>query len=158
MATEPSDACMLSEGEEIIFDDGNLGNNEKLVLTNRRLIFLQSKGWINKTYEKKDEIPIQDIESAHSDPKQRSIVLQYKNGEKDLIGFAVSTGAEDWIMGTQPDTLFIRLQSTIDRWVSQINTLASGTRKLPDMIYCKYCNAKNKSANMKCEHCGALMS
>jgi hypothetical protein len=52
MATEPSDACMLSEGEEIIFDDGNLGNNEKLVLTNRRLIFLQSKGWINKTYEK----------------------------------------------------------------------------------------------------------
>jgi len=160
MAAKPSDSCMLTEGEEIIFDDGNLGHNEQLVLTNRRLIFLRerAKGLFATTYEKTDELPIQDIESARSDPKERSIVLQFKNGEKDVISFVVTSGAEDWILGTRLDTLYMRLQAKIDRWVNEINRLASGTRRLPDMIYCKYCGAKNKYANMKCEHCGALMS
>jgi len=152
---ELSDACMLSDGEEIIFDDGNIGRKKKLVLTNKRLIFLQGKGRFNKTYQKEDEIPIEDIESAHYDTEFGAIVLQLKNGEKEVIDFIGFDSFEDVLMGTNSDISEVRLQATIDRWVNAINRLAV---KIPKMIYCKYCGAKNKPTETKCVHCGALLS
>ena len=154
---ELTDACMLSEGEEIIFDDGNIGRNKKLVLTNRRLIFLQGSGRFNKTYQKEDEIAIEDIESAHYDTEFGAVTLQLKNGEKDLVEFGMSDSdhLEEMFLGTDHDIMDVRLQATIDRWVNEINRLAV---KVPKMVYCKYCGAKNKSTDTKCVHCGALLT
>jgi hypothetical protein len=152
---ELSDACMLSEGEEIIFDDGKIGRNKKLVLTNKRLIFLQSKGRINRTYQKEDEIPIEDIESARYDPEFGAIMLQLKNGEKEVIDLVGSDSPADILMETNSEISEVRLQATTDRWVNEINRLAV---KVPKMIYCKYCGAKNKPTETKCMNCGALLS
>jgi hypothetical protein len=152
---ELSEACMLSEGEEIIFDDGNIGRNQKLVLTNKRLIFSKVKGTFSKSFKKDDEIPIEDIESAQLNAEYGTIMLQLKNGEKDVIDFHTSESFEDVLMNTDHDILDVRLQATIDRWVNEINRLAV---RVPKMIYCRYCGAKNKSTETKCVHCGALLS
>lgn len=151
---ELSDACMLSEGEEIILDNGNIGRNKKLVLTNKRLIFLQGKGRFNKTFHKEDEIPIEDIESAHYDTEFGAVVLKLKNGEKEIIEF-VGLDGFDVLMGTDSDILEVRLQATIDRWVNAINRLVV---EVPKMIYCRYCGAKNNITETKCAHWGALLS
>jgi hypothetical protein len=114
------DACMLSEGEEVIFDDGNDGRSTRLVLTNKRLIFLQCKGRINKTYKKEDEITIEDIESARYDTGFETIVLQLKNGEKGVIDFTRTEGFEV-LMETDSDTLDVRLQAGQRRyWIKCI--------------------------------------
>ncbi len=147
-------ACMLSEGEEIIFDDGNIGRNKRLVSTNKRLIFLQSKGRFNKTYQKEDEIPTEDIESARYETEFGTIVLQLKDGEKDIVDFIESDGF-DALMGTNPDVSDVRHRATIDRWLNEVNRLAV---KVPKITYCKYCGAKNKPVDAKCVHCGALLS
>ncbi len=154
---EISDACMLSEGEEIIFDDGHIGRNKKLVLTNKRLIFLESRGRLNKIYQKEDEIAIEEIESAHYDTEFGAVSLQLKNGEKDLVAFGISNSdnLEVMVLGTDPDILDVKLQATIDRWVGEINRLAV---TVPKMVYCKYCGAKNKATDTKCVHCGALLT
>jgi hypothetical protein len=152
---ELADACMLSDGEEIIFDDGNLGRNKRLILTNRRLIFLQGAGRFNKTYQKEDEILIEDIESAHYDTAFGVIMLQLKNGEKEVIDLVGSDSFENALVGTNSDISEVRLQATIDRWVNEINKLAV---KVPKMIYCRYCGAKNNVMETKCMHCGALLS
>lgn len=150
------DVCMLSKGEHVIFDDGNLGNDKKLVLTNRRLIFLQGTGIFVKTYRKEGEIPIKDIESAHYDTVFGAIRLQLKNGEKEIIDFSYSfEDAVGSFLGTKShDVLEVRLQATIDRWVNEINRLIA---RVPEMVYCRYCGAKNKPTETKCVHCGALM-
>ena len=154
---ELSDACVLSEEEEIIFDDGNIGRNKRLVLTNKRLIFLQCRGRFNKTYQKEDEIAIEDIESAHYDNEFGAVTLQFKNGEKDLIEFGMSDSdyLEEMVLGTNHDVNDVRLQATVDRWVNEINRLAV---KVPRTVYCKYCGAKNKSIDTTCVHCGAVLT
>jgi hypothetical protein len=149
------DACMLSEDEEIIFDDGNLGRNKKVVLTNKRLIFIQVKGRFKKTYIKEDEIRIEDVESAHYETGFSTIVIQLKNGEKDVIDLVRSDSIVDFYLGADSDILDVRLQATIDRWVNEINRL---TGKVPKMIYCRYCGAKNKPTDIKCTNCGAPLS
>lgn len=59
----------LSSGENIILEDGNIGWNRKLVLTNKRLVFLQGKGVFKKTFSVESEIPLDTIQEAcmHSD-------------------------------------------------------------------------------------------
>jgi len=152
---ELSDACMLLEGEEIVFVDGRIGRNKALVLTTKRLIFLQCKGRFSKTYQKVDEIPIEDIESARYDPEFGAIIVQLKNGEKEVIDLIGSDSLADVLMGTNSEISEVRLQATTDRWVNEINRLAV---KVPKMIYCKYCGAKNKPTETKCVNCGALLS
>ena len=150
---EISDACMLSEGEDVIFDDGNIGRNKKLVLTNRRLIFLQSRGGSDNIYQKEDEISIEDVESARYDTELGAIVLQLKNGEKDVINFFLSESL-DVLTGIDPEISEVKLQPIISNWLNEINRLAL---QAPKMICCEYCGAKNKSTETKCVNCGAIM-
>jgi len=48
-----------------------------------------------------------------------------------------------------------QIKATSQQWASVINVLIS-KGKLPEMIYCKSCGAKNKSMDSKCFHCGAI--
>lgn len=145
-------ACMLSVDEGIIFNDGNLGRHRKLVLTNKRLIFLRG---MHEAYQKEDEISIDDIKSIRYDTESGAIMLQLKNGEKDVIQLVHSDGFADVLVGADP-VLDVSLQATIDRWVNRINQLMM---KAPTykMIQCKYCGAKNRSTETTCGHCGALL-
>lgn len=49
-----------------------------------------------------------------------------------------------------------QIKATSQQWVSAINALIS-KGNLPEMTYCKYCGAKNKSIDSKCIHCGAIL-
>ena len=148
---ELTEACTLSEDEEVVLTDENyVGRDEALVLTNMRLIFLKSKGRLHhKTYEKEDEISLQDIESAHYDKELDAVVLELKNGEREIIMFT-----EDMIRSLlkNDNTLEIRLQATIDRWISAIN---NQTNRGPKRIRCAYCGQVYDEALINCPRCGA---
>lgn len=49
-----------------------------------------------------------------------------------------------------------QIKARSQQWASAINALISKGR-LPEMVYCKYCGTKNKSADPKCIHCGAIL-
>ena len=148
---ELSKACTFSEDEEVVLTEENyVGRDEALVLTNMRLIFLKSKGrFHNKTYEKKDEIPLQDVESAHYDSKFDAVVVELKNDERELIMFY-----ED-VLGSllkNDKNLDVRLQATIDRWISAINNQANRRLK---RSRCAYCGQVYDEAVINCPRCGA---
>ena len=143
---------MLSVDEGIIFNDGNLGRNRKLVLTTKRLIFLRG---MHETYQKEDEISIDDIESIRYDIESGAIMLQLKNGEKDVIQLVNSDNFADILVGDEP-ILDVSLQATMNKWVNRINQLMMKAATCK-MIQCKYCGAKNRSTETTCAHCGALL-
>ena len=149
---ELHDACALSQGESIILEDGNIGRNKKVVLTNKRLIFLESKGEFDKTYHKEDEIPIDDIEFAHYDAEFGAIVLQLKNGEKDLIPI-VGFDSLDVLLSSAVTE--VKMQATIDRWVNAINTSAKRGSPAAKRIRCSCCNQIYDEALSNCPTCGA---
>jgi hypothetical protein len=150
-AMEISEACALSEDEEVVLTEGNyVGRDEAVVLTNMRLVFLKSKGrFHHKTYEKEDEIPFQDIESAHYDREFDAVVLELKNGEKEMIMFY-----KDMLGSFLEDdkTSEIRLQATIDRWISAINDRAN---RGPKRSRCAYCGQVYDEGVVNCPRCGA---
>jgi len=148
---ELSEACTISEGEDVVLTEENcVGRDEALVLTNMRLIFLKSKGKLHhKTYEKEDEIPLQDIESAHYDREFDAVVLELKNGEREMIMFY-----EDMLgsLLNNDKNLEIKLQATIDRWISAITDRAN---RGPKRSRCAYCGQVYDEAVINCPRCGA---
>jgi len=150
-AMELSEACRLSEDEEVVLTEENyVGRDEAVVLTNTRLVFLKSKGRLhNKTYEKEDEIPLQDIESAHYDKEFDAVVLELKNGEREMIMFY-----EDMLgsLLNNDKNLQIKLQATIDRWISAINDRSNRGSK---RSRCAYCGQVYDEAVINCPRCGA---
>jgi hypothetical protein len=150
-ATEFSEACRLSEDEKVILAEENyVGRDEAVVLTNTRLLFLKSKGRLhNKTYEKEDEIPLQDIESAHYDREFDAVVLELKNGEREMIMFYQD------VLGSllnNDQNLEIKLQATIDRWISAINDRSN---RGPKRSRCAYCGQVYDETVINCPRCGA---
>ena len=87
------------------------------------------------------------------------LLIYFKNGE--VKEFAVTTKISG---SAQLDLLFTdsmasmnaEILANVQHWVETLNTLI--LRPLPDMIYCKYCGAKNKSSDSKCIHCGAILA
>jgi hypothetical protein len=49
-----------------------------------------------------------------------------------------------------------QIKATSQQWATAINALIS-KGQLPEMMYCKYCGAKNKSMVPKCMNCGAIL-
>lgn len=58
----------LSEGEQIVLDDGYLGFRRKLTLTNQRLIFWKKHGFFRTSWAQEEEILLTEIEEAYTEP------------------------------------------------------------------------------------------
>jgi len=149
---ELTEACALSEGEEIILaEEDYVGRDEAIVLTNMRLIFLKSKGLPrHKTFEKDDELPRQDIESACYDSEFDAVTLKLKNGEKELIMFY------EHLLGTLlkgDENLDVKLDALRNKWISAINTRPK--LELPKRSRCTYCGQIYDEVAINCPRCGA---
>lgn len=147
---ELSEACMLSEDEEVLLTEENyVGRDEALVLTNMRLIFLKTNGRHHKNYEKEDEIPLQDIRSAHYDRQFDAVTLELKNGEREMILFYEDMLGSLLKNGKNSNII---LQATVDRWISAINDRAN---RGPKRSRCAYCGQLYDEAANNCPRCGA---
>jgi hypothetical protein len=56
----------LSEGEEVVLDDGYVGYRQKLTLTNKRLVYRKKEGMFKTTWNVTEEIPLEQIEEAYT--------------------------------------------------------------------------------------------
>lgn len=73
----------------------------------------------------------------------------------DVAGLALFGGVGSIIAGKM--AIKNQVKATSQQWAITINMLIS-KGKLPEMIFCRYCGAKNKSSDSKCINCGALLT
>lgn len=57
----------LQKDERIILDEAKIAFRDKIILTNKRLIILQPKGFLSSTFVKSYEIPLSNILEAYTD-------------------------------------------------------------------------------------------
>jgi hypothetical protein len=112
----------LQKDERIILDEAKIAFRDKIILTNRRLIILQPKGFLSSTFVKSYEIPLSNILEAYTDMDgftgNSSVILKLRNGEKKELKF--DPGAAATLLGPVTRMQLV-LNAITDRWVNTIN-------------------------------------
>jgi hypothetical protein len=112
---------ILETGEKVVlWPTGiNSPSNQRLLLTDRRLVKFDGKGLFNQKYVKNGEFPIGQITEVYAKQQERKIYLliKMKNGEQWQFGLNVP-----------PDTVGASTRtatqlSITERWVSAIKRL-----------------------------------
>ncbi len=117
----------LEPGERILIESGNLGYHKRVILTDKRLIFEEGKGFFKVTWVKESEIFIDEIEETYIEMDSftalETLKIKKKNGEFIDLQFKLSD-SQMLGAGIESDALAgmsIRQHSINERWINAIN-------------------------------------
>jgi len=112
---------ILEAGEKVVLWPAGINSpsNQRLLLTDRRLVKFDGKGLFNQKYVKQGELPIGQIAEVYAKQQERKcyLAIKMRNGEQWQFGLNVP-----------PDTVGVstRLATQLamtERWVSAIRRL-----------------------------------
>jgi hypothetical protein len=110
----------LEKDESIILDEAKIAYRDKIILTNKRLIILQPKGFLSSTFVKRYEIPLDSILEAYTDISGigwSKMIVKLRNGEKKEFGFDIgAVTLLNTLAQTQSHT-----NAITEKWVYTIN-------------------------------------
>ncbi len=125
-----------------------------LVFTNDNMIFMQQQGAWSSNYAQGLRIPLEQVTGIVSGgalmKHVRVTVGQTGSEHHEFIGFEGRSVDE-----VRSDIERALKESREEKKKVAQAALAAGT--VPQMIFCKFCGARNKSEAMKCGNCGALL-
>ncbi len=111
----------MEAGEKVVLWPAGINSpsNQRLLLTDRRLVKFGGKGLINQKYVKNGEFPIGQITEVYSKQQERKcyLTIEMKNGEQWQFSLNVPTD----VVGV-PTRIATQLAIT-ERWVSAIRRL-----------------------------------
>jgi uncharacterized membrane protein len=110
---------------------GNMSKG-KAILTSKRLVIFQKKGWINETWKKLVEIPLEEIVECYSESRTITgwyMKFRVKGGDWGMITFP-STGSNLLVGGVYGHEK--SQKAVIDRWVTAINLAREKLQKKPE--------------------------
>ena len=76
---------------------------------------------------------------------------------RSTIKCALRFGGEPLILNDIPNAEAQKAYAIIRENIIKFQTPASPKATIPEMIYCKFCGAKNKPEDTNCINCGALL-
>jgi ribosomal protein L40E len=125
-----------------------------LVLTNDNMIFMQQQGAWSSNYAQGLRIPLEHVTGVVSGGTVmkhiRVTVEQTGSDQHEFIRFE-GRGVD----GVRTDIERVLNEARQEKKKLAQAALASGT--VPQMIFCKFCGARNRSDQTKCSNCGALL-
>ena len=166
----------LLEGEEIrlqyvcfrhiltpsILDKKGRWVNKKglLVFTNDNMIFMQQEGAWSSNYSQALRFPLEQISGIVSGGKlvkhiRISVGVSGSSEQHEFINF-VSTYGEQSIHEVRNDIQNLLKEVREEKKRLALEALSTGT--VPEMIFCKYCGARNKADRSQCANCGAVLT
>jgi RNA polymerase subunit RPABC4/transcription elongation factor Spt4 len=116
----------LKRDENIILDNGPLGLEKKLTLTNKRLIIQKDEGVFTTHWKKEKTISLNSIEDVYLETKTlsglSSLKLKLKNGNNFDVSLSLS---DSWMINDSPDTSIdkeksVQMKMLNYRWVRAI--------------------------------------
>jgi hypothetical protein len=119
--------AFLSDDEQIAFEEEN-GYRRKIILTNKRLLYLNKEGFFKSTWKLSSEIPLQNIEKAYVKTdgflvQMSTVYLKMKNSEDIDLCLELSGGDAlgSFFSEDQGTDMAVRTKVVCDRWVNAIN-------------------------------------
>jgi len=146
--------CILNTWVKSAFaDTGQKPENHKglLVFTNDNLIFMQKEGVFNAQYGQGLRIPLENIRGTYVSGtliKRLRIKTDMEELQFSLFKNAKVQEAREAIE---------KLLKTVREEKKKIAIEAREQGKMPAMIFCKYCGARNKATESQCKNCGGLL-
>jgi hypothetical protein len=112
---------ILESGEKVVLWPAGINSpsNQRLLLTDRRLVKFDGKGVFNQKYVKKGELPIGQIVEVCAEQKGKKWYLTIKMGNGEQSQFSLNTPSDT--VGA-PTRIATQLAIT-ERWVSAIRRL-----------------------------------
>ena len=111
----------LQKDERIIIAEQKIAFRDKIILTNKRLVFLRPKGFLSSTFVKYYELPLDELSEAQIDidgfTNNSRMILKLKNGEEREVKF--DSGAVATFSGVTQMQLVTNTITT--KWVNTIN-------------------------------------
>jgi len=121
-----------------------------LVLTNDNLIFMQKEGIFDAHYGQALHIPLEKIYGTHiGGIVQKHLKLKTDIEELQFGYFKVKI--------EEAREAIEKLLKTTREEKKKIAIEAREQGKMPAMIFCKYCGARNKATESQCKNCGGLL-
>jgi hypothetical protein len=77
---------------------------------------------------------------------------------RSTIKCTLRLGGEPVLLNDLPNADAEKAYRIIRENISRFQTTASPKGTIPEMIFCKFCGAKNKPGDSKCINCGALLT
>jgi len=77
---------------------------------------------------------------------------------RSTIKCTLRLGGEPVLLNDLPNADAEKAYGIIRENISRFQTTASPKGTIPEMIFCKFCGAKNKPGDSKCINCGALLT
>jgi hypothetical protein len=77
---------------------------------------------------------------------------------RSTIKCTLKFGGEPLLLNDVPNAEAEKAYGIIRENISRFQTTASPKGTIPEMIFCKFCGAKNKPGDSKCINCGALLT
>ena len=136
-----------------------------LVFTSENMIFMQQVGFRSSNYTQAMRIPLAQIAGISYG---RGLILKYiefsvgTSGASQKYKFIIWKGCEEHSnKADDPRLITQQIQNHLNKVREEKKrlaqeALAKGT--LPQMIFCKYCGARNKADQTRCVNCGALLT
>ena len=109
--------------ERILEGNCSFGNMKKgkAILTSKRLVIFQKKGWIKESWKKLVEIPLEEIVECYSESRTFTgwfMKFRVKGGDWGMVTFP-STGANLLVGGVYGHEK--SQKAVTDRWINAIN-------------------------------------
>ena len=96
-------------------------NRGRIILTSKRIVIFQKKGWINQSYKQLVEIPLEEITEIYSEVRAITgcyMKFRIKGGDWGMVSFP-SKGANLFMQGIYGHDK--SQKAVTDRWVNAIN-------------------------------------
>jgi hypothetical protein len=119
---------MYLEPKETVIVNGMLGSNNRVFLTNKRLVFEETQGRLLRMWKPYHQLSLSDIEETYVEESfiMDTIKIKLKNGPVMRVQFSL-TDTETLDNGEETDSLS---GGIAERWVQIINAqLSKCTRK-----------------------------
>jgi len=122
-----------------------------LVLTNDNLIFMQKEGVFNARYGQALHIPLESILGTYIG----GVLQKHLKIKTDIEELQFSLFKN--VKAQEAREAIEKLLKTAREEKKKIALEAREQGKMPTMIFCKYCGARNKTTETHCKNCGGLL-